>query len=267
MRYFRAFLAYFKIGFIQHIYYRGSFIFDFLGRLIGLMFIIFLWSTIYTTHTEIGGLTLSGIIVYYFFANLSRVIANPNVAYAINEHIKNGRMQTLIVRPLHPLLFYFGWIMAKRVGETIAFAIVTIIGLGIIFPLLGLAVGQIHFFAFLIFIILAIVLAYLMGAIVGMSAFWITDARPLVFGFGPLSGFLSGLTIPLSFIPEPYRNFFNYLPFKFMVSEPVKVLQGNLAGGEMIKSFFIAVGWVVVLYLLTLLVWNRGQHRFEAVGQ
>jgi len=258
--------AYFKIGITRHFAYRGSLLIDSLGRILSLILLIFLWTTIFKSRDNVADLTLSSLLVYYIFANLVRILANPNTASMMGEQIKSGKLQMYLIKPSHPVLSFFGMTFARRIAECVFFLMLSLITIFFIFPYYGISVGTIHIGTFFAFLTIAIIEAYLIGTLVGLSAFWITDYAPLTYGLNPLTSILSGLMIPIALFPKSIQSILAFLPFKYMVSEPVLALQGKITGANIFMSMAIGIAWIIIFFFAINYIWKKGIHRFDAVG-
>ena len=78
--------------------------------------------------------------------------------------------------------------------------------------------------------------------------------------------FLGGTLVPLTFYPEHLQNLFSYLPFASMVSAPIQFIMGQASEAQTIQSFIVLLIWIPVLFLLTQLMWKRGNLRYTGVG-
>ena len=258
--------AYFKASINAYLVYKGSFFVDLVGRVISLSFVFLLWTKIYQSKTSIEGITLSSILVYYVFATIVRMLANPNISNRVSWDVRGGRLSFRILRPTHPFYYYLGLYFARRVIDCGLMILFSIIALVWVFPAFGLQVGELHIMPFIGLAIIATLLSFIMGILIGMSAFWIYNANPVTNGFSITSTILGGLLVPIAFFPPTVRAIINFLPFRFMISEPVLALQGQIKGINLFYSFGLGLFWIAISYILMLIVWKKGAKRFDAVG-
>jgi len=259
-------LAYFKVGFAKHFYYRISILLGIFSRVFGLGFLIFLWSSIYADHQAIGGKTLNQIIVYYLFAYIARIMTNPSIASTIGERIKTGEMQLYLLRPGHILLSFFSMPFSKRIYELVLFLLTLAFLKVTFFSGFALNAGEFNYLGFFIFLIFGIIINFLIASILAASAFWITETGAILYGYTSVSGILSGLLIPIAFFPEWAKNIITYLPFRFTISDPVLVLQRDLAGIDLYLAALYAVCWILSLYFINYYIWQFSVRKFDAVG-
>ena len=78
--------------------------------------------------------------------------------------------------------------------------------------------------------------------------------------------FLTGQLIPLSFFPEVVQRIFSFLPFSSMIYAPVMIYLGKYQGAELTWVLLRQFGWVLILYGLGTLIWNRVTKRLVVLG-
>lgn len=78
--------------------------------------------------------------------------------------------------------------------------------------------------------------------------------------------FLSGSVIPLPFIPQPYRNIIEAMPFASMHNVPFRIYSGDLSGNAMVIAIALQVFWFVTLVLIGNLICKKAEHRIVVQG-
>jgi len=102
---------------------------------------------------------------------------------------------------------------------------------------------------FLFSLIFAAVITFSFNFIVGMSAFWLLDARGIsgfIMGAGLL---LSGFVVPLSFFPPGFDRICEWLPYVGQSYVPVAIYLGKYAGVKMLSMLLRQFAWAVILIL------------------
>jgi ABC-2 type transport system permease protein len=115
--------------------------------------------------------------------------------------------------------------------------------------------------AFLTFFLVA-ALNFLVGliAIRTKSILGILRAKYLVLEL------LSGLLIPPTLFPQPFRSILFATPFPHINYTPAAIYLGKAAGGEAARLLFLQAAWTVVLLFLGHVVWRRSAHRITIQG-
>ena len=117
---------------------------------------------------------------------------------------------------------------------------------------------------------------FLTMALLGMMAFYIDSAVGLFYVWTGIYTLFSGYLMPLSLFPLWMQKLSDFLPFRYMLDAPVKMLLGwpveggardtALGRGQALTSLCIEYAYVAVLALLVVLLWRRGLRRFAAFG-
>jgi ABC-2 type transport system permease protein len=177
------------------------------------------------------------------------------------EDVKSGKFSKFLVQPLgyfpYRIASYFG---GKVPNLTIILTIlaVVLVGLNAIW---GVSVGLPRLLLFLVTIILAVVLNFLIFYGISAISFWLVEIASSIYPhrFHPFSG-----GFPEVFGPTFIRM--TFLPFMYTISFPIKVLNGTLTIEQVWQGIFVQLFWIVVMYLLASVLWRVGSRRYVAVG-
>ena len=101
---------------------------------------------------------------------------------------------------------------------------------------------------------------------VGMIAFFTSYIFGLFLVKEALMSFLTGQLIPLSFFPAAVQRVFDFLPFSSMIYAPVMIYLGKYQGTELVWVLVRQLVWVLLLYGLGTLIWNRVTKRLVVLG-
>ena len=101
---------------------------------------------------------------------------------------------------------------------------------------------------------------------VGMIAFFTSYIFGLFMVKEALMSFLTGQLIPLSFFPAVVQRIFDFLPFSSMIYTPVMIYLGKYQGTELAWVLLRQLAWVLILYGLGTLIWNRVTKRLVVLG-
>lgn len=81
-----------------------------------------------------------------------------------------------------------------------------------------------------------------------------------------LLNLFSGALVPLWFFPEPMKNLSVFLPFRYIVFEPIAVLLNTKSVVETAYVFVMQMFWLVFLFCAATAVWNRGRNKIMIQG-
>jgi ABC-2 type transport system permease protein len=120
--------------------------------------------------------------------------------------------------------------------------------------------------SFLIALLLAIALRFLVEWMLGLLALWVTRMSAVRQMYAVALLFLSGQVAPLSLFPVPVQTVTALLPLRWMVAFPVDVLLGHLTAGQTLIGLVAQGTWVVLTLALLAIAWRAGLRRYAAVG-
>jgi ABC-2 type transport system permease protein len=258
----------FELGFETALEYRVNFLISLISAIYPIIIQTFLWLAVFKSSSEpvVFGYSFEQMIAYTFMAGLVARIVRTGFEYEIMEDVKSGRFSKFLVQPLgyfpYRLCSYFGQKLPGQAMILVIFALV----------LAGLtAYGALTFeflrlITFLVTLILAVTLNFLIFYCFSAMAFWIVEVGFLFEGIRIVTVLLSGGIFPLEVFGERFVQINNFLPFKYTVSYPINVLNGKVAGGEILLGLLVQCIWIGLCLLLANLLWSQGGKRYVAVG-
>jgi ABC-2 type transport system permease protein len=264
----KQYLVSFKVSFIDSLTYKFNFVLTILFAFFPIIIQLFIWNNVFSGAASgvMFGYTFSQMIYYAVLCNFINTVATTNAHYKIGGEIKNGELNTFIVKPVN----YIGFRLADSFGgkalETgilglLLAAILTVVPLAFGLELPGFSIP-----VFALFLLLAILLNFFLFLSISLLTFWITDAGSM---FGTISiviTVLSGGVFPIDIFGETFVNISRVLPFQYMVYTPLNYALGKLTGSGAAISLGIQALWAGLLCLVCIALWNRGVKRYTAVG-
>ena len=245
---------------LQH---RGFFFVLAFGWMIPPLIYLLVWSTAAGEQT-MGGLNRGEFVAYYLVLILVNQLTYSVTNWTVGDIIREGMMNTLLLRPLSPLFDTFASEMAGKV-VFMAFAAPAVAILALILrPELHVSLRD--GLAFLPALAMAWALRFFWGYWVALLAFWATRADALLAVQDSLVFLLAGQVAPMALLPELMKKAATVLPFRYMVGFPVEVLTGQLDKVELWTGFALQAGWMGVTLALFVTIWRTGVKRYSAVG-
>jgi ABC-2 type transport system permease protein len=178
--------------------------------------------------------------------------------------IREGRMNQLLLRPLHPIFDAFAQeIAGKVVYLALDVPVVMILAL-ILKPDLNPHPEQIP--AFILALLMAWLLRFFWGYALALLAFWATRASALLPIQDTLIFLLAGQVAPVMLLPGPVNTLAVLQPFRYMVGFPVEILTGQLDASGITLGLAIQAGWLAAALVLSGVTWIQGVKRYSAVG-
>jgi ABC-2 type transport system permease protein len=268
MRRLKKYAKAFELGFQTALEYRLNFLISLISAVYPIVIQTFLWTAIYngSSQTELYGFTYPQMIAYTFLAGLAARLVHTGFEYEIMEDIKNGKFSTFLVQPLG----YFPYRLSAFLGQklpnlaiVLLFMAAVLVGLNAIW---GINVGPGGILLFLVTLALAVILNFLIFYCFSAVAFWIVEIGFLFEGIRIVTVLLSGGIFPLEVFGPTALRVLSLLPFRYTVSFPLLVLNGQLPADSIAQGLAMQVVWIAATAALARLIWGQGGRRYVAVG-
>ncbi len=260
MKYLRTFFIALEAEFASRVNILGWF----LVGLIPIIVLIFVWLAIIGDQQSINGFTKGDFIVYYLFLQLSWYIVGGGFGYNVGDAIKKGQINTTLLKPYDVVFSHY---IQEQAWKLLSLCIAIPVSSTILF----LFRDSIHIhFSFekgillIISLILGGILFALLEALTGLTAFWLTEIRPVTRLKETVLSLFGGMLIPLTLMPTVLFNLANILPFKYMFYVPISILLDK--SPHAFLDVMIQAGYIVLFYALYKFVWSIGIKKYEAVG-
>ncbi|MEJ0001018.1 MAG: ABC-2 family transporter protein, partial [Verrucomicrobiota bacterium] len=263
----RLHLQVFNLGVQSNLIYRWNFLLRVLVSFVPLLGAVFLWGAVFAGGRSFAGYTFTSMVAYFITLVIIDTATAPSEDdFQIAEDIREGRINTLLLKPLDYRLYRFYLYASARLVHS-AFAVVPLaiamIWLGHYFhglpwlrnlPLALLALLGAAFIQFLLCFTLA------------MVAFWILDIGSVTFIIYSIEFLLGGHIFPVDAFPEWLRVLCLHLPFAYQYYFPAAVLIGHVQGAALVTGFLWQWAWIGFFYLLSGIFWKLGLREYTAVG-
>ena len=229
--------------------------------------LFFVWQIVFRSTTEINGYTFSNMVEFYFYF---LVIVNLTSAHFENDHVKNiraGKIDQYFTKPLSfPEYIFWEHIGTKFFDYLIL--IPSLLAIGFIaqhfFGVQFSTLTVIQVIQFLVLLGFAFSIEYLFALIIVILGFWFEGAEGLEQFKWLIISLFAGSIIPKAFMPEWLRAVVGHLPFQYMYSIPIDIVQGRhtLHVTEMLPVVVFVVGLVGISAVL----WKRAVFKYTSAG-
>ncbi|MEX1028948.1 MAG: ABC-2 family transporter protein [Paenibacillaceae bacterium] len=249
--------------------YRKGFLISIIIHPIVLVLNIYLFTSIfeYNGTSEIKDYSLEQM-VWYFAVTIFVFIFTFNFAdRRMSNYIISGDLGPLLLRPISLYRYELANAIALRTAGVLFEFIPDMIIYSIIYPPVFLTL--LSFSKFLIVIIPAFLLNFLIRYLIGLSAIITMNNSSMNRVTAVIISLLGGAMIPLDFFPLWLQKVCDYLPFKYIFYEPVQFFlnRGHATSTEaLLYVLMMQFLWIAGLYLLTRIVWSILMKKIVLVG-
>lgn len=244
--------------------YRGS-VLAFLSAItIPPLAVFFLWRTVLGAGGSLGDYDLSAMVTYYIVVGF--FVANtPFTAWSeISEEIRGGRLALWLLRPAG----HYGLYLSRNLGAWIPYWIMGLMGAaavaGILHRYFHLPGDWWRVPVSIGFWILGVMLAFTLGYILHLLAFWTARTDGIMVVADVAATFLAGGFVPLDILP--LREVWLFLPLRFAGWFPAQIFLGRVDPIELPRELGLLLGWLLLLTLVRLAIWRFGLRRYRAAG-
>lgn len=260
--------AIFSIGLQNTFVYRWNFLLRSLFGLIPLFATIFIWKSIYSDSSgEIAGYNFGEMVFYFLIVLLVESLVTPTEdEWQIAAEIREGQLSALLLKPFN----FLGYRACIFLGSRLLYTTITILPVLAVFwwyrEYLQWPAHLITCLYFILSLIMAGAIQFLIAYALAMLAFWILEISTVVFILYSFEYFLSGRLFPLDALPGVTGIILRFLPFPYELYFPVAVLMEKIQGPQLWQGLSIQAFWVLLCLLAGRMLWNAGLCRYEAVG-
>lgn len=182
--------------------------------------------------------------------------------WEVTRTIQSGAIAMELLKPYD----YFTYWLSRDLGRALAHfflrGIPTFITGVLLFDVLMPSSG-VRVAGFLLSIVLAVVVSFCLRFIANLFGFWVLDYRGLASVYIAVINLLSGMLVPLAFLPSPLREAANLLPFRAVIMIPGEVYLGqtSILNGLVLQGF-----WIVVLVVVAKVLLGMGERQLVVQG-
>lgn len=232
--------------------------------------IFYLWDAVFSgENQEVFGYTRATILTYVFGILVLRALVFSARAVDVAGEISRGDLTNYLLKPIS----YFKYWLTRDMSSkflNISFSVVEVTVLYLLLrPPFFLQTDLYFLLGFLVLVVFAVLLFFLILFIVNSITLWLPEAGwagQFLF-IVIIAEFLSGGIFPLDVLPDQIQKILYLLPFPYLLFIPLQVYLGKLMQADLLRSVFISGFWVMVLATLLRKIWSAGLQQYRAEGR
>ncbi|MDB5077041.1 MAG: transporter permease [Chloroflexi bacterium] len=255
----------FTVWFAHMLVYRAEIIIWMLSGSIPLIMMAVWIGKASSSGGSVGGFTAATFAAYFLAVWLTNQCIVAWAAWELDRLVREGLLSPRLLRPLDPIWNELAAHVTEKVLRIPLMIAILFVGVHLV-PGTQLTPDIPHVLAYTVCVGFAFGIRFLLSYCTGLLSFWTTQATAIDELYYVVAGFLTGAFAPLSLYPASVRAVIDWLPFPYIVYYPVQVLNGNLAGGGILRVLAVQALWLSVLILIRGMLWRRGLRQYGAVG-
>lgn len=254
-----------KCVFNQQFQYRESVFFQLVGNFLWIYIQICIWWALLGVESgNPGEIGFRDMVAYTTMSFLLGILTQSNIASELSEKVKTGMIAIDLIRPISLKWYLFWQQLSANLFQCLFIAVPIMISAFVLWPY-SIPIGINLLMAF-VSSILAVILIFYFQYTVGLLVFWFKDGTYASMLINGLMELFSGRKIPLWFYPAVLASICEYLPFQFMVYEPIAILLNYYERSEMISIVALQIVWILFFMVLEKIIWKRLQTHIEVQG-
>jgi viologen exporter family transport system permease protein len=245
--------------------YRARYYVGVLTYLFNVAVYYFIWRAVFRQSASVVGLTLPEMITYVAVGWTIRSFYFNEIDRDIASQVQEGRLAMNLIRPVD-----FQTVMiADAAGQSAFRAVLFSVPIGVVIVLLfpvrppvSAVAGALFVFSSILSFFLVAAINFLVGliAIRTKSILGILRAKYLILEL------LSGLLIPTTLFPEPFRSFLFASPFPHVNYTPAALYLGKATGLAAARLLALQAAWTLALLAAGQLAWRKSRSRITIQG-
>ncbi len=256
-----------RAGIIESLQFRLSMLIIFVGNLLYLIVIYFLWKAIYASSGQevVNGMTFSDTLIYLVLASAIFNFIEMYTVWEMGRAIQSGNMVLNLLKPMEYRKYLFWSFSGTFVTQFFFTFLPTFIIVAIVTN--GAIQFGFNLLYFVISIVMAIVINYNIDFFVGTICLYTESIWGINIMKQVLVLLLSGATVPIAFFPETFKKIVYCLPFQSIYNAPLSLLLGkDMPVSEAMTTLGIQLLWCVVMMILSRLFWKSSLKQITVNG-
>lgn len=209
------------------------------------------------------GLTPVDFVRYFLVVFLIRQFTTVWVIYEFEKQVVEGTLSPRLLQPLDPVWHHVASHLSERLAR-LPFALALVGLFFAVYPQAFWVPSLGKFLLFLLALVSAFALRFLIQYTFAMFAFWTERAMAIENFWFLFYLFLSGMIAPLAMFPTSLRQIVLWTPFPYLINFPASILIGLPV--KIGQGFLVMLGWGLLFFGLNRWLWRRGLKQYSGMG-
>lgn len=185
------------------------------------------------------------------------------VAWDFEKEVLEGRLSPRLLQPMDPVWHHVAGHVAERFAR-LPFSLLLVGFFFVLYPQAFWIPHPMAMVGFILLVILAFGLRFLIQYTFALCAFWTERATSIERVWYLFYTFLAGMIAPLDVFPDGVREVVMWTPFPALMYFPASILIGlpvNIAQG-----IGVLFGWILIFWGLNRWLWRKGLKQYSGMG-
>jgi ABC-2 type transport system permease protein len=254
-----------RVGFLNMLAFRLRYYTGVITYFINVSVYYFIWKAVYTHDSEYGGLGFAEMITYVAVGWIIRSLYFNNIDSEMASDVLEGKIAMVMIKPVSIQWSYIARALGESAFRLLMLTAPTALVIGLIFPVEPPA-SPFHFAAFLAAVLFSVLIVAGLNFAVGSCAVSLKSILGLLRAKFWMQELLSGLLVPITLFPSPFREISSLLPFQHIGFTPMMIYLGRMSAGEMTRAFVLELLWVIALVAFGAWLWRTLSRKITIQG-
>ncbi|MDR2610006.1 MAG: ABC-2 family transporter protein [Clostridiales Family XIII bacterium] len=246
--------------------FRVDFFSGILFQITRLILQVMVWKGLYIGRTEVMGIALSDMLTYTVLSlMMSLLVGDYDLMFWINDDVQDGSIVERLTVPIGFGRYYIWRTLAAKPATFLTQILPVVLPAALLFGV-RISVDPLDILAAFVAGVLAFAIMTGYGFIMGLTVLWLKNSYFLVVVTALIWQLFSGALVPMWFFPNWLETAGRFLPFRYVVFEPISILMGKTPPEQIPAELCFAAAWAAGLCALALLLWLRGRRRLFVNG-
>lgn len=254
------------IGIIQIFTYRLSFILWRVRNVFNLIFIYFLWTSVFTNRLSVFSYTQEKLITYILIISLLSSLVLLTRTADVSADILSGDIMNYFLKPFS----FFKFIISKEFADKLLNLFFTTVEIFILIlilkPQIFIQTNPFSYFLFFITFFIGAFISFFISLNISFIAFWSNEIWAPRWIYSILTWFLAGSFFPLDILPRSIYNVLFFTPFPYLIFLPSKLFLDGFSI-KLAIPIMLSIVWCFILFFLTKKTWEKGIKNYSAYGR
>lgn len=250
-------------SFKQQLQYKWNLLFQILGDFLRIYIKVCIWQALLFAGSETE-ISFEQMASYSVIGSIVILLTKSRIAPDLEDRVRTGMIAVDLIRPVSLKWYYFFGQLGENLYHLFSEGILIAVISSLLWKLPLPGIGNISIF--ILSLVLGIFIMFYIQYTIGLLVFWMKDGTYTRMITDGLFVLFSGIEIPLWFYPSWLKEICRFLPFRFVVFEPIAIWLGQAGVRETGMVIVMQLFWILFLACLERLLWSVIQNSIEIQG-
>ena len=227
---------------------------------------VYIWKGLYDANGNTAEkIMINDMIIYSILASFTEGVTKTSVMQELNNVVLDGSISLNLLLPMEFKKYMFINSFSQNIFQTI-YGVVPSVIIAALFFEVEIDTGFVNVIMYGLTLIMGILISFLYNFLFGLSVIWFRNSFFLNNMNSVLLSLFSGAFVPIWFFPEPLKRVSVFLPFRYIVFEPISIFLNTENSNEIVRILGMQLFWIFVLYYAVKVVWDRGRRKIMIQG-